>query len=88
MLVKLSGAFLKLFAGDNSCGKAVAYILQSHGLPLGSFLIPQLTTIVQPVHQLAQRGVEMLIASIEEGGEARHETVPFSLCSRESTRKI
>jgi LacI family transcriptional regulator len=58
------------------------------GLPLGSFLVPQLTTIVQPVQQMAQRSVEMLISSIEEGGEARHETVPFSLCSRESTRKI
>ena len=58
------------------------------GLPLGSFLVPQLTTIVQPVQQLAQRGVEMLIASIEEGGEPKHETVPFSLCIRESTRKI
>lgn len=58
------------------------------GLPLGSFLVPQLTTILQPAQQLAQRGVEMLIASIEEGSQTRHETVPFSLCSRESTRKI
>ena len=58
------------------------------GLPLGSFLVPQLTTIVQPVQQMAQRSVEMLIASIEDGSEARHETVPFSLCSRESTRNI
>ena len=58
------------------------------GLPLGSFLVPQLTTIVQPVQQMAQRSVEMLIASIEAGSKARHETVPFSLCSRESTRSI
>ena len=58
------------------------------GLPLGSFLVPQLTTIVQPVQQLAQRSVEMLISSIEEGSTARHETVPFSLCSRESTRSV
>lgn len=58
------------------------------GLPLGSFLVPQLTTIVQPVQQMAQRSVEMLITSIEEGSEAKHETVSFSLCSRESTRAI
>ena len=58
------------------------------GLPLGSFLVPQLTTIVQPVQQMAQRSVEMLITSIEQGSEAKHETVSFSLCSRESTRAI
>ena len=58
------------------------------GLPLGTFLVPQLTTIVQPVQQMVQRSVEMLITSIEQGGEPRHETVPFSLCSRESTRAI
>ena len=58
------------------------------GLPLGSFLVPQLTTIVQPARQLAQRSVELLIASIEDGSVARHETVPFTLCQRESTRAI
>ena len=58
------------------------------GLLLGSFLVPQLTTIVQPAQQMAKRGVEMLIASIECGCKARHETVPFQLWERESTRKI
>lgn len=58
------------------------------GLPLGSFLVPQLTTIVQPVQQMAQRSVEMLIASIEDGNVARHETVPFTLCRRESSCMI
>jgi len=58
------------------------------GLPLGSFLVPQLTTIVQPVQQLAQRSVDMLISAIEDGGEAKHETVPFTLHQRESSRAI
>ena len=58
------------------------------GLPLGSFLVPQLTTIVQPVQQMAQRSVEILISCIEEGGGARHETVPFVLCQRESSRAV
>ena len=58
------------------------------GLPLGSFLVPQLTTIVQPVQQLAQRSVDMLISAIEDGGEAKHETVPFTLHQRESSRAL
>ena len=58
------------------------------GLPLGSFLIPQLTTIVQPVQQLAGCSVDMLISAIKDGGAARHETVPFVLNQRESTRTI
>ena len=58
------------------------------GLPLGSFLVPQLTTIVQPVQQLAQCSVDMLVSSIKDGGGPRHETVPFVLRQRESTRTI
>ena len=58
------------------------------GLPLGSFLVPQLSTVIQSAQSMAQRSVEMLIGSIEEGSKARHEMVPFSLCSRESTRNI
>ena len=58
------------------------------GLPLGSFLVPQLTTIVQPVQQLAQRSVDMLVSAITEGVGPRHETGPFALDLRESTRKI
>ena len=58
------------------------------GLPLGSFLVPQLTTIVQPVQQLAQSSVDMLVSAIPEGVGPRHETVPFALTLRESTREI
>ena len=58
------------------------------GLPLGSFLVPQLSTIAQPVKIMAQRSVEILIQCIEQQGQARHETVPFELYQRDSSRKI
>lgn len=58
------------------------------GLPLGSFLVPQLSTVAQSVQQMAERSVEILLSCIEDGGAARHETVPFTMCQRESTRKI
>ena len=58
------------------------------GLPLGSFLVPQLSTISQSVHEMAQRGVQILIRGIEEGSEAVYETVPFGVHRRESIRAI
>lgn len=58
------------------------------GLTLGSYLVPQLTTIGQPVHLMAKRSVEILISCIERDTAARHEVVPFTLHQRESTRKI
>ena len=58
------------------------------GLPLGSFLVPQLTTVVQFRQQMALRSVELLIEMIEGEGGARHETVPYSLYQRESTRRV
>lgn len=58
------------------------------GLPLGSFLVPQLSTVHQSAKLMAQRSVEILIDSIENGGKACHEAVPFALQQRESTRRI
>lgn len=58
------------------------------GLPLGTFLIPQLSTVVQSARVMAQRSVELLIDRIENGGQAVHESVPYSLSQRESTRRI
>ena len=57
------------------------------GLPLGSFLVPQLSTVIQSVKEIALRSVELLMEQIEHGGEARHEWVPYALCQRESTRR-
>jgi len=58
------------------------------GLPLGSFLVPQLSTVIQSTQQMAKRSVEILIDRIEHGGEACHESVPYALYQRESTRRI
>ena len=58
------------------------------GLLLGSFLVPQLSTIAQPVQLMARRSVEILISSIEDGGAAIHEVVPFEMHMRESIRNV
>ena len=58
------------------------------GLPLGSFMVPQLSTVIQSAQQMAQRSVEILLNHIKYGGHACHEAVPFALHQRESTRRI
>lgn len=58
------------------------------GLPLGSFLVPQLSTVIQSAELMAHRSVEILIERIENGGRGTHETVQYSLAQRESTRRI
>ena len=58
------------------------------GLPLGTFLVPQLSTVIQSAKPMAQRSVEILIDRIENGGLACHESVPYALYQRESTRRI
>ncbi len=58
------------------------------GLPLGSFLVPQLSTVVQPASAMARRGVELLIRQMEEGGRSLCEAVPYTLSQRESTRRV
>ena len=56
------------------------------GLPLGDYLVPKLSTVNQSVELLAQRSMDILLDCIENGGGARHETVPYGICQRESTR--
>ena len=58
------------------------------GLPLGSFLVPQLTTVTQSVWEMAERSVKLLLGCIENGATAVYETVPFAVLQRESTRAI
>lgn len=58
------------------------------GLMLGSFLVPQLSTVIQSAQQMAQRSVEILLNHIKYGCHACHEAVPFALHQRESTRRI
>ena len=58
------------------------------GLALGEYLIPQLSTVIQSARQMARRSVEILLEQIECGGMACHEAVPYTLCQRESTRRV
>ena len=58
------------------------------GLPLGGYLVPQLSTVAQSAIPMAQRGVEILLDCLENHGQARHETVPFTIWQRESTRRL
>jgi len=58
------------------------------GLLLGTYLVPTLSTVTQSVEKMAQRGVELLIARIRDGGAASHEFVPFTIQQRESTRQL
>lgn len=58
------------------------------GLQLGSFLVPQLSTVNQSARLMAKRSVEILIDQMENGGETVHESVPYALSQRESTRRI
>ena len=58
------------------------------GLTLSSFLVPQLSTVSQPVSLMAKRSVQILTRCIEENGAAVHETVPFTLCERESVSRL
>lgn len=53
------------------------------GLEIGDYIQPQLSTVAQPIDVLAQRSVALLKYMLE-GGPACHETVPFTLQSRES----
>ena len=58
------------------------------GLPLGSYLVPQLSTVCQSLQQLAQRSVSILTDAIENGEKPKKQTVPFVVMQRESTRHI
>ena len=58
------------------------------GLRLGSFLVPELSTVIQSAQKMAQRSVEILINCIEYGANACHEAVPYALHQRESTRRV
>ena len=58
------------------------------GLELAEYLYPKLTTIRQNRERIAQRSVEILLDCIDNGTDAIHETVPFSIIVGESTKKL
>lgn len=58
------------------------------GLTMGMYLIPQLSTISQSVHQIAKRSVEILFDAIEGEKAPRYEKIPFEVHIRDSVRSI
>ena len=58
------------------------------GLPMGTYMVPQLTTVRQPVQLMAVRSVDILLQAIECGPTSIHETIPFEIYMRESVRKL
>ncbi len=63
-------------------------IIGLDGLPMGRYMIPQLSTVRQDFKAIALRSVEILLDAIEDGVSACHETVPFEVQRRESIRSI
>ena len=56
------------------------------GLEVGNYTVPALSTIRQDVDAMARRSVEMLLENIASIQPPRHETVPFGVIMRESTK--
>ena len=56
------------------------------GLAVGGYTVPTLSTICQGVEEMAGRSMEMLLENIAGRQLPRHETVPFSVQLRESTK--
>ena len=58
------------------------------GLPVGEYLVPRLSTVDQPTAAMARRALELLLDTVENGAEPRHEAVPYTLLYRESTGPV
>lgn len=57
------------------------------GIEMGKYFIPRLTTIEQPVEQIARASVEVLLDMLEHGGAPRHVAVDAVLRLRESVKE-
>lgn len=54
------------------------------GTELGKYFVPRLTTVVQPVDEIAGQTVEVLTDILENGAPPRHVVVSSELLMRES----
>ncbi|MGN0977154.1 MAG: LacI family DNA-binding transcriptional regulator [Faecousia sp.] len=75
----------------NDAGKRVPEdisVMGLDGLTIGEYTVPRLTTVAQAVEELAEQSLELLRCCIEDRSSARHEIVPVTLQSKESTRRI
>ena len=58
------------------------------GIDIGKYTVPRLTTIRQHREEMATRGVEILLNSLNEEAAAVHEIEPFYLVPGGSVRKL
>ena len=58
------------------------------GIPLCEFTVPRLTSVGQPALDMAERSVQLLLDTIENGAAAVHEIAPHTLHYRESTAPV
>lgn len=101
-LLKSGRSFTALFAVADVVAIGAIRALRDHGLrvpedvsvmgydglTLGDYFVPQLSSVRQSVEALASRSTEILLDCIENGAKARHETVPYTIYNRESTRAL
>jgi len=62
-------------------------VLGVDGVDVDEYLTPRLSTIAQPVQEIARQSVEVLRDMMERGAPARHVTVGAELILRESVRE-
>lgn len=58
------------------------------GIEIGQYMVPKLTTILQPGGNMAERSVDILLHCILKKEKAMQEQIPFSLIIGESTRML
>lgn len=58
------------------------------GIELGNFYNPSLTTIKQPIEEMAKATVKLMFKVLSDSGEHRHQVFPAELIERDSTRAI
>ena len=58
------------------------------GLAVGSFMIPKLSSVVQPAHMMANRAIEILISQFDGNVQSVHEMMPFELLDQESVATL
>ena len=61
-------------------------VLGVDGMEIGQYVTPRLSTVAQPVEEIARESVDILMDMIEQGAPPRHITVEGRLVLRESVR--
>lgn len=79
------GAMRSIFESKLNVPEDIS-IIGFDGIELGKYLSPRLSTIRQPVHDIARSSMQALLQSME-GKEAKHIITPFTLVEGESIRQ-